>query len=171
PAFALEVELAAAEPTLDGTMATFSAEVTDTAGTASLRWDFGDGTVTEFSPDATSAEHVYAGPGHYSITVVAQDDGGFASASFVHTVYTAPDEASAQRSSPLLLDAERGLAVTANTDSGTITLVDVDTLEKVDELEVFDDPVALAFAPDGKLWVLHRETYAILIVDLDERKA
>ena len=36
---------------------------------------------------------------------------------------------------------------------------------------MFDDPVALALAPDGKLWVLHRETYAILIVDLDERKA
>lgn len=168
---ALEIELEVPAPTLDGTTATFSADVADASGAASLRWDFGDGTVTEFSPDATSAEHLYASPGHYSVTVVAQDDGGFASASFVHTVHTAPLATRAQTSSPLLLDAERGLIVTANTDSGTVSLVDLETLEKVDELEVFDDPVALALAPDGLLWVLHRETYAILLVDLDERRA
>ncbi len=168
---ALEIELEVPAPTLDGTTATFSADVADASGAASLRWDFGDGTVTEFSPDATSAEHLYASPGHYSVTVVAQDDGGFASASFVHTVHTAPLATRAQTSSPLLLDAERGLIVTANTDSGTVSLVDLETLEKVDELEVFDDPVALALAPDGLLWVLHRETYAILLVNLDERRA
>lgn len=169
--YALEVELEVPEPTLDGSATTFSADVADAAGTASLRWDFGDGTVTEFSPDATSVEHLYAAPGHYSVTVVAQDDGSFASTSFVHTVHTAPLATRARTSSPLLLDAERALLVSANTDSGTVTLVDLESLEKLDELEVFDDPVALALAPDGLLWVLHRETYAVLIVDLDQREA
>lgn len=171
PAFALEIDLAAPEPTLNGQATTFAAEIADAVGTAQIRWDFGDGTVTEFSPTLTSTEHTYAAPGHYPVTVLAQDDGGVASASFVHAVYTAPTAGRPQSSSPLLLDEARGLVITANTDNGTVTLVDTQTLAKLSELEVFDDPVALALAPDGLLWVLHRETYAVLIIDLDQRLA
>jgi len=170
-ASALEVDLAPVEPTLAGESTSFSAEVADAAGTAELRWDFGDGTVTEFSPDLANAEHTYPGPGHYPVTVVAQDDGGFASASYIATVHTAPLPSSAKGSSTLLFDAERGLVITANTDNATVTLVDVASKASIAELEVFADPVALALAPDGHLWVLHRESYAVLIIDLDRLEA
>lgn len=171
PVLALDIRVTRPAPTLEGDPTSFSAVVSDAAGTAQIRWDFGDGTVTEFSPDGTTAEHDYASPGHYSVTVVAEDEGGFASTSFIHTVHTAPTVGQPQSSSPLLLDAERSLVITANTDSGTVTLVDADDPTQLVELEVFTDPVALALAPDGRLWVLHRETYAILIIDLDERRA
>lgn len=171
PAQALELHVEPPAPTLHGDRTVFAAEPSDASGEALLRWDFGDGTVTEFSADNTGLEHTFDAPGHYRVTIVAQDDGGFASHSFIHTVHTAPTPRAPQTSGSLLVDPERGLVVTANTDNGTVTLVDLDALEKVAEIEVFRDPVAVALAPDGRLWVVHRDVYAVAIVDLDARRA
>lgn len=168
---ALDLDVEPPAPTLHGGSTAFSVDVVDVLGEAELRWDFGDGTVTEFSTSNTSVEHTYDAPGHYQITLVGQDEGGFASRSFIHTVHTAPTDRAPQTSSALVLDLERGLVVTANTDNGTVTLVDLETLENVAEIEVFKDPVALGLAPDGKLWVVHQDVYAVAIVDLDARRA
>src|SRR5207249_3923323 len=48
---------------------------------ASYRFDFGDGTapVTTTAPGAT-AQHTYAASGNYTVTLIATDTGGFASA-------------------------------------------------------------------------------------------
>lgn len=168
---ALELHVEPPAPTLHGGSTAFSAELMDALGEAQLRWDFGDGTVTEFSAANTQPEHTFESPGHYRITIVAQDDGGFASHSFIHTVHTAPTARAPQTSSNLLVDAERGWVIAANTDNGTVTLVDLETLEKVAEIEVFRDPVAVALAPDGKLWVVHRDVHAVAILDLEARRA
>ncbi len=67
----------------------FSAELSDASGMAESRWDFGNGLTTESSASDTTVEHTCTEPGHYSVNALAQDEGGFASYSFVHTVYTA----------------------------------------------------------------------------------
>ncbi len=167
---AVELSLSPPPATLHGTSTEFSAELSNAAGTAEIRWDFGDGTTTEFSASETTVEHTYAQPGHYTVSALAQDEGGFASSSFVHTVHTAPTAEPPQSSSSLLFDEERGLFVTANTDNGTVTLVDAATLKKVAEIEVFEQPVALALSPNGMLWVVHQDDYAVALVDLDERR-
>jgi len=169
-AHAVDLDFIQPQPTLNGDSSVFEAELLDATGVAEIRWDFGDGTVTEFSAADTTVEHTYAAPGHYSVVALAQDEGGFASSAFIHTVYTQPTNNSPRSSSKLILDPERELIVTANTDNGTVTLVDLSTLTKLDEIEVFSNPVALALAPDGKLWVVDSENYAIAIVDLDTRK-
>jgi MYXO-CTERM domain-containing protein len=171
PAYAIELSVAEPLPTVHGNETVFKAELSGAAGTGEVRWDFGDGTQTEFSASGGTATHTYEKPGHYSVIVVARDDDGFTSHSFLHTVHEPLAAGEAQSSSPLLFDEARGLVITANTDNGTVTLVDVATLEKVAEIKVFSHPVALALAPDGKLWVVHQDDYAIAIVDLDERRA
>ncbi len=171
PAQALEVSLNHPQPTPYGQSTVFTVEVSDPVGTAQVRWDFGDGTVTEFSAEQSTVEHSYAAPGHYSVSALAQDDGGFASQSVIHTVHTPPTAGQPSTSARLLWDPARDLLLTANTDNNTVTLVDTTTLEKVAEIPVFRQPVALALAPDGKLWVLHQEDYAVAIVDLEERRA
>lgn len=169
-AWAVSIELSPPVPTLHGEPSAFAAELLDASPDATVRWDFGDGTETEFLPAVTSIEHAYDAPGHYSVTVLADDAGAFASASFIHTVYAAPTEQRARASTTLLLDPERQLLIAANQDNASVTLVDLTTTQKLAEIPVFDDPIAVALAPDGRLWVLHRETYAVGIVDLQLRE-
>jgi YVTN family beta-propeller protein len=165
--WALDLELHVPEPTPSGEATLFSLDIVDGPASTEIRWDFGDGTEAPFEAGATAAEHTYAAPGHYTVTAVAQDNGSFASTSFVHTVYGAAPVAPARTSTPLLLDAARNLLITANEDNGTISLIDTGTLEKRAEIPVFEGPVAIAFAPDGHLWVVHRQSHAVGIVDLD----
>ncbi len=169
-AHALELTVSEPPPTLRGEDTVFTVDPIGAVGIAQVRWDFGDGTQTEFSPSGSHITHSYDKPGHYQVIVVAQDDEGFMSHSFLHTVHTPPTPARPQSSSSIVYDADRGLVITANTDNGTVTLVDATKLEKVGEIPVFRDPVALALAPDGKLWVVHQDTYAVAVVDLEARR-
>lgn len=170
PAMALEMAVAEPEPTLVGTSSQFEVEIAAAVGAPEIRWDFGDGTSTEFAEGATEVSHDYAAPGHYSVIVVARDENGFQSHSFVHTVHTPLTEGSPQSASPLLYLPERDYVVAANTDNDTVTVVDALSLERVAEVPVFDGPVAVAQAPDGDLWVVHQDDYAIAVIDLDELK-
>lgn len=170
PAQAVEVALEPPAPTLIGSESTFSIEVTGAIGTPQIRWTFGDGTEAEFAPDKTTATHTYAAPGHYSVVALVQDDQGYASRAFVHAVHN-PLTAEVPSATSRILLVEEGLVITANTDNGTISFVDTETLEKVEEISVFSQPVALAIAPDGLLWVLDQENYAVVLVDIEARKA
>lgn len=170
-AAALELKSTPPAPTLLGQSTTLTIELSGAVGEAQIRWTYGDGTESEFAAGATTVEHTYDAPGHYTITALVQDSEGYQSTSYVHAVHRPLTPERAQTSSEMLLDEERGLIVTANLNNGTVSLVDVATLENVGEIPVFSDPVALALAPDGLLWVVDRENYAVAIVDLDERKA
>jgi PKD repeat protein len=80
PTARLSVAQAASPPL---TVSADASASTDTDGTpiASYRFDFGDGTsaVTTTAPAAT-AQHTYATAGSYTVTLIATDTGGFASA-------------------------------------------------------------------------------------------
>lgn len=167
PALALELLVTEPVATQSGSTTSFAAALNDTVGAAEIRWDFGDGEGTDFAEGATAVTHTYAAPGHYPVIVVARDDNGFQSFSFVHTVHTPLLDGTAQSAMPLLYEPTRGFVVTANTDNDTVTFVDAATLEKVAEIAVYDGPVAVALAPDGKIWVVHRDDYAIAVVDPD----
>lgn len=169
-ASALELNIQPPLPTLVGSNTTFTADVTGAEGTPVIRWTFGDGAQTEFISTEETIEHAYEAPGHYTVIALVQDGEANYSYSFVHAVHKPLTPEQPRSSSELLLDEERGLVVTLNAGNDTISLVDLESLQKVAEIPVFKDPVAFAFAPDGKLWVVHRETYAIAIVDLDQRK-
>jgi DNA-binding beta-propeller fold protein YncE len=70
-------------------------------------------------------------------------------------------------STTIVYDAARNRVYNVNQDNDSISVVDPEALTKVGELAVYKDPEALALAPNGKLWVLHRDDYAIAIVDPD----
>jgi DNA-binding beta-propeller fold protein YncE len=169
-AWGLELTVSEPPPTLVGASTTFAADVADAVGTAEIRWSFGDGEETEFTAGALTAQHSYAAPGHYSVLVVARDESGFQSRSFVHTVHTQPTSLPPQSASSLLFEPSRGYIIAANTDNDTVTIVDAQRLEKVAEIAVFDGPVSVALSPRGELWVVHQEDYAVALIDLDELK-
>src|SRR5690606_26566750 len=169
-AWALTLTLEEPAPTLVGSSTHFTAQVTDAMGAAEIRWTFGDGQEADFAEGATSVQHTYGAPGHYPVLVVARDENGFQSRSFVHTVHTQPTSSPPQSASPLIYEPDRGYVITANTDNDTVSVVRASSLEKIAEIEVFDGPVSVAFSPQGELWVVHQDDYAIAIIDLDTLK-
>jgi len=165
---ALEVEITHA-PAERGQTSTFSATVTDAVGTVEYRWDFGDGTdAGEWSSDLSTVTYDYAEPGHYPVNLLVRDDETpFAGHAFTHTVYEPLTAGTPVSSTTIVYDEARGIVVNANPDNDTVTVVDAAGLTKVAEIDVYARPSSLALAPDGRLWVLAREDYAIAIVDLD----
>lgn len=170
PAAALALDVVVThEPAHLGEPSQFSATVSDAVGAVEYRWDFGDGTEsTEWTQDLADIEHAYAEPGHYTVNLLVRDaDTPFAGHASTHTVVRPPVGGHAQSSTTIVYDEARGLVVNANPDNDTVSVVDAHGLQKVAEIAVFDGPSSVALSPDGRLWVTHREDFAIAIVDLD----
>ena len=168
PASALTLQVDKAATSLVGDSFEFKATAADGVGAVQYRWTFGDETMTEFEVDQTSVSHVYDKPGHYTIAVTAKDDSAsFAGETWTHVVHYPVTEKRPNASTSIVYDAPRNRVYCVNQDNDTISSIDPMTLMKVGELPVYTNPEALALAPSGKLWVLHKGDYAVAIVDPD----
>ncbi len=165
PAAALSASLAEKGPSIVGENASFRLETEGAEGVVEYRWDFGDGTRTEYTAGQSEVTHAYAAPGHYPVIVVVRDEVGFTSASFVQTVHYPVTPERPQSSSSIVYDDARSRIYVVNPDSDTVSAIDALTLTKVGEVAVYRNPEALALAPDGTLWVLHRDDYAVAVVE------
>ncbi|HEY6726811.1 MAG TPA: PKD domain-containing protein, partial [Polyangiaceae bacterium] len=167
PASAFELEVPHGTASLVGEAYTFRAEVTGAAGEVRFEWRFGDaGEVIEGGAEMAN---VFDTPGHHSVDVVATDENGdTGSAFFRHLAHYALTPAPPAQSSPIIYDSARSRIYTANPDSGTVAVIDPETLSKLGEFFVYQNPESLALTPEGKLWVLHRDDYAIAVVDPDQ---
>lgn len=168
PALAITVEITTKEPSLVGESYSFSATATDTVGAVQYRWSFGDDVKTEFTVDQSQVDHVYAKPGHFAIAVTVKDEStNFSGDTTTHIVHYPTTTGRPTASATIVYDKTRNRIFNVNQDNDSISVVDPDKLEKAGELAVYKDPEALALAPDGKLWVLHKDDYAIAIVNPD----
>jgi DNA-binding beta-propeller fold protein YncE len=185
-ALAITVKVTKPPPTLVGGSATYEATVTDAVGEVSYRWTIQSfrgeelNTAaqaqamngTDFLPGLSKLDHTFAQPGNYSIQVRVQDQtGGFGAGDIAyHAVHWPLTPTAPTASTSIVYDEARKRVYNVNPDSDTITAVDAskDPPVKLSELSVYGRPEALAMAPDGRLWVLHRDDYAIAIVNLDK---
>lgn len=168
PAQAISADVATRDASLVGETYTFRTVVTDSTGDVQYRYSFGDGAQTDFTVGQTEVTHTYTDAGHYPIVITVKDaSGGFAGASFVHTVHYPLLPKRANTSTDIVYDEARNRIYNVNRDNDSISSVDATALQKVIELPVYKDPEALCLSPDGKLWVLHRDDYAIAIVNPD----
>src|SRR6185295_7384916 len=94
--------------------------------------------------------------------------GDSASAFFRHLVHYPLTPRRPTSSAPIIYDAVRNRVFSVNQDNDTITAIDADNLAKVGELQVYRKPESLALTPDGKLWVVHQDDYAVAVVDPDK---
>jgi DNA-binding beta-propeller fold protein YncE len=168
PAFAVTAEITTKDASLVGDGFSFSATTTDVVGVALYRWSFGDDVKTDYTAGQSQVEHVYAKPGHYTVSVTVKDDSStFGGDTFTHIVHYPVTEKRPTASSTIVYDAARNRIFNVNQDNDSISAIDPMALTKTGELAVYQDPEALALAPNGKLWVLHKDDYAIAVVDPD----
>jgi DNA-binding beta-propeller fold protein YncE len=168
PAWAITADLMKREPSVVGESASFSAVVADTVGAVTYRWTFGDDVRTEPTVDQSQIDHVYTKPGHYFVSVTVKDESGNSSGdTFIHLVHNPVPAKRPNASTTIVYDAARNRIYNVNQDNDSISAIDPTMLTKAGELAVYRNPEALALAPNGKLWVLHKDDYAIAIVNPD----
>lgn len=167
PALALSIEVTHAGPSLVGEEHAFSVVATDAVGEVTYEWRFEETGMFEVGgPDAS---HVFAAPGLFSVDVAAIDEGGgTASAYFRHLVHHPLTDARPTSSSGIIYDETRNRVYVVNSDNDSISAIDADGLVLEGELAVYRKPEALALMPDGKLWVVHQDDYAVAVVDPDQ---
>lgn len=117
------------------------------------RFDFGDGTPkTAWSANA-SQSHSYANAGHYRITAQVRDPAGVVASRGQTLTVLAPPANTATQSAPLICHAPGRRVWTVNPDHDSISEINADTLTRLREIPVCDQPRAIARSASGQLWV------------------
>ena len=165
PALAVTVEVDANPPAEVGRAVTFSARGMG-SGSITYSWNFGDGTSTEASAEP-AASHVYAEPGHYAVIVIARDQTGPRSASFLQTIHRPTTLMSPTASSTIVHDAARHRVCNVNVDNDSVSCIDTERLERTFEVPSGAHPRTLAIAADGAIWVANQDDGTLGVLDPD----
>jgi DNA-binding beta-propeller fold protein YncE len=165
-AHALTVDVTHSGPSVVGQAHVFTANVTGAQGAVTYEWTFG-----EAAPElgGGQASHTFTAPGFVGVQVFVTDSTGDAGSAFlqhlVHYPLTAKRPTSA---TSIVYDAARKRVYSVNQDNDTVTSIDAEKLAKVGELAVYRRPESLALTPEGKLWIVHQDDYAVAVVDPDQ---
>lgn len=166
-ASAFEVSVPHDTPATVGEPQTFNATVTGATGDVTFEWRFGDSD--EVTMGGAEISHTFAQPGHFNVDVFATDANGDSGSAYFQYLAHYPLTASPPTaSSPIIYDPARNRIYSANPDNDTVAVIDPDNLVKLAEFYVYENPESLALTPEGKLWVLHRDDYAMAVVDVDQ---
>jgi DNA-binding beta-propeller fold protein YncE len=161
----LECELVPHSPALVSENIILNARGAGGAGTFKYSWDFGDGTpATPFSTDS-SASHIYAQPGHYTVRVTVTDDLGTSHCSGSQTIHYPVSAVLPTSSSPIIWNDDQNLVWNVNPDNATVTAIDAIELTKRFERAVGKEPRTLAQASDGTIWVVNQGDATISVLD------
>ena len=166
PALALTLTISHSGPSLVGESHTFSASTPDAKGTVTYEWQFGE--TEPFQAGGDQMAHTFTTPGLYSIQVTATDSTGDGQSLFFrHLVYHPLTPKRPTSGTSIVYDGTRNRVFSVNQDNDTVTAIDPEKLVKLGELDVYRKPESLALTPEGKLWVVHQDDYAVAVVDPD----
>jgi len=165
PAHALTVKLTHVGPSVVGEAHAFTATVTGASGALTYEWTFGDAAA---QPGAAQASHTFPAPGLVGVQVFVTDATGDAGSDYIqHLVHHPLTPKRPTSATSIVYDTARKRVYSVNQDNDTLTSIDADKLQKVAELAVYRRPESLALTPEGKLWIVHQDDYAVAVVDPD----
>jgi DNA-binding beta-propeller fold protein YncE len=133
-------------------------------GAIEFSWDFGDGTVTEYSGESRRV-HRYENPGHYPVIVRARDSVETKSDSFLQSIHRPLASELPLSSSSIVYSAALERVCVANPDHGSVTCISTDERERVFVATVGHEPRTLAFRADGSLWVTSQGDDSLVHID------
>lgn len=160
------IDMSVTSPVLINTEIQFTANAIDPEGnTLSYRWDFGDGSPkTEWIGNSTL--HTFDQSGNFLVQVqVSDNNGGFVVASQSIVIVTViPDDLPTQ-SSPITIDTENRIVWSVNPDNNTVTLLNADTFNVIDEVTVGANPTSVAIDNSGKAWITCRNSDELYVLN------
>ena len=135
-------------------------------GAVQYNWNFGDGSGDSGFNSSATILHQFAEPGRYEVSVTARDSSGDETrSSFTQLVHLPLADAAPMTSNGMIELADRREIWTTNPDNQSVSVVDRNSLATTAEIVVIGEPVALARAPDGRVWVVSRDTALISVID------
>jgi len=165
-ALAITLNIMHSGPSVVGEAHAFSASVPDAKGAVTYEWQFSE--TDDFQSGGAEMSHTYTMPGLYSVQVNATDaSGDTQSLFFRHLVHEPLTSRAPTSSTSIVYDRARNRVFSVNQDNDTVTAIDPDKLIKVGEGAVYRKPESLALTPEGKLWVVHQDDYAVAVLDPD----
>lgn len=157
-------------PVQAGQTLAFSASASVAGGGAlEYRWDFGDGTPRTPWLAVPATTHAYAGAGTFIVLVQVRHANQGLAAATLTLVVRLPPSAPARQSTGILVHPDRRELWTVNSDHGTLSVLDPDTLTRIDEVIVGRAPVALAIDAAGDIWVSLRDDDRLRKIDIASR--
>ena len=135
-----------------------------------FRWNFGDGTGDTAPGTSRTIARTFVRPGRYQVTVIATDDSGVSLAEvFVQAVHGPLAATLPTHSSPIVWQTRgsAGRIWTVNPDANTVSVFDPATNAKLAETTVGTQPVSIAIAPDGRVWVVNKKSAALSLLSAD----
>ena len=132
-------------------------------------WDFGDGSgaVQTNEPNTT---HTYTAPGRYQVTVNVTSGVASDSLVFSHTAFAPRTASRPNRSSNIVYqdtggDTASHRVFVANPDHNSVSVMRVGDGALLAEIPVGLNPVSLAFAGDGLLYVVNKNSPGVSVID------
>lgn len=137
------------------------------------KWNFGDGTPETAWSSSLVVSHTYASPGRYLVTLTATDDTGMVTSTSFYQAVHAPLTAKRPNVSSTIafqdLGNGAGRVWCVNPDNNSVTGFDAVSRARYAEISVGVTPRALAFGPDGRLWVSNGESANLSVIDTTSR--
>jgi len=134
-----------------------------------LSWNFGDGSPTTTPSALTSVSHTYTDAGRFLVLVTASsEDGATVQQQFVQNIHRPLASGNPRVSSSIIYESRIGnydRLWNVNPDNDSVTVVNVDSNNRVSIIAVGENPRALALAADGDVWVTNRLQDTISIID------
>jgi hypothetical protein len=137
------------------------------------KWNFGDGSAETIYSDSTVGSHKFLAAGNYTVTLTVKDEqGNTASSQFIQAIYKPHTKGKPTASTAIVYTNNRGAGAVwnVNPDNNSVSGFNASTYSKLTEITVGKKPSALAFAPDGHLWVTNKDAYSISLIDTTQQK-
>ncbi len=161
----LNIQPITVTPEQQGNAVTFTADATG-SGSLQYRWNFGDGNLDTAYSSSPSVSHTFENPGRYVVSLLVRDGTGEELRSTFTQVVHAPVLATLPKASTGIVEhSTRAQVWNVNPDNNTVGVIDTQSLSLLAEIEVGNDPVSLAEAPDGNVWVVNRGSADISVID------
>jgi uncharacterized protein (TIGR03382 family) len=119
----------------------------------------------ELSGQSTS--HVFDAPGRFSVGLSVERDGVQRNCTAIQIVQPPMPEGRPAQAHTLAVDDANGQAWVVNPDAGTVARVDLETVERIDEVEVGGRPRTIALDEGGTAWVAVQDTDRLVGIGAD----
>lgn len=152
-------------PNLVGATTTYAPTISTYTG-VTFSWNFGDDTAITGFAASPQISHAFSAAGVYSVTLTMKNSSGNEyTYRFIQAIYVQPSASGGGASSSgMVLDGTARLWV-ANPDNDSVAVINLATNNRIAEIPVGTQPVAIARHKTGTIWVLNRASATISVID------
>ena len=145
---------------------TFKIEASLLPTDAVFEWDFGDGNFLDPSAQNLTVSYSYKNAGIYTVIAKIRDSSGNINIKLKNIIiFDKPTLGYSKTASNIIADELNRKIWVTNSDNDTLTVINSDSLEKIDEIPVCKHPASVSKDSKNQIWVVCSEDDSIAVID------